>query len=502
MPRLTPRVARWSLIGVVGLAGCAAVRTSPSSRHESGSARFARVLDSLRMAESLEADEVPSAPRIRLVVPPASFVVNDRYVEASFRVSSDAYVLVVAVDRDRRIRVLHPEAPDESGFASADTSYRLTRFFAGFGAIRSGAYDAYHSRYDASQRISPFSGRGVLLAVASDRPLQLDRLLGPDGEWNEHALGQLVFEQTLAGAAHSIGRLLVLSGQDYNTDHTTFSGGRSFNAFSSYASNGIGCRFASAFDRYDASYDGSASAYGPLPLTRFVGFYQRDGRTYARYAQGGGCGSASYYDVPVTPATTATPRTPVTPDTSVKEPVPVRRVPRFPGAPRFPSVSGDSGGRVQTGVSVPRERDRDRERPVVAAGLRFRPPEQVPGEDTQPIARRMSPRQVTVPAGERPHASDEPSIRRQGAGDSERASVRQEERREAVERRAEPRAESVRERPAREAPVREAPAPVERARGEPAPRQTEPREPVQREAPQRERVQREPPTPSPTPTPP
>ena len=197
MTRLASRYLCPSLVGVVLLAGCASLPAPQSQRGEGAPARYQWLRDSVRLANSLEADEVPTAPRIRLVVPPSVYSGN-QYVEASFQLSSDAYVLVVAVDLDRRVRVLYPETPEQSGFAARSNANRLSRFFAGF--ARPGRMSAYETRYDATGRISPLGGAGVLLAVASDRPLQLERLLDASGEWDEAALMELVFDESLSGA--------------------------------------------------------------------------------------------------------------------------------------------------------------------------------------------------------------------------------------------------------------------------------------------------------------
>ena len=471
MYRLSPRFAARSLLGAVALAGCATVQWPASSRLETGAAQFARVLDSIRTAQSLEDDEVASAPRIRLVVPPTSFV-NDRYVEASFRLSSDAYALVVAVDRDRRIRVLHPESPDQSGFAPAGTSNRLTRFFAGFGGVRPNGYGTYHARFDVSQRISPLGGGGVLLAVASDRPLQVERLIGADGDWDELELGRLVFEQSLSSAAHAIGRAVVLSGQDFNTDYTTFTGGRTFTAVRSFAASGFACDLASGFSRYGAYDDGLSyqPGYGAASLPRFIGFIQREGRTFARYAQGGECGSASYYDMPVPSSR------PSLPDTTTRDSIAGRRIPRLPGAPRLPSIVDDGTVAGTPTMSVsPRTRGAGGERPIVASGLRFRPPELVPGDAAPPMGMRMSPRAASdAPSRAHPQGSETSTLRR------ERSAERIVERPAHSAPRQEPRAEAVRERPAGETPVRETPV-----------REAPVREAPARDAPAREAVRRE-----------
>jgi hypothetical protein len=466
MHRLASRYLRRPLVGILALTGCATVQSSADHRYESPGQRYLRVRDSVETASRLEADEVASVPRIRLLVPPALYA-STRFVDASFRVTEDAYVLVVAVDLDRRVRVLFPESPDESGLASMHEPHHLTRFFAGFGGQSLG-YGRFDARYDISQRISPFGGTGVLLAIASDRPLQLERLRGEDGDWDEHELSQLVFEQSLPGAAQAVGRAVVLTGQEFNTDYTTFAGGRTLGAYSTFASSSFGdCGFASdyGFDGYGYGYGNSygdgSGMYGAA--TRFVGFYRRGEVTYARYASGGACSRPVYYDVPV-PTPVGVPRDTTRRDTTSTG----KRPPHVPGAPRFPSVTGDNT--TMRRLAPADARGADRERPVVASGLRFRRPEQLPAEPTErmgrfsprdgePYARRLPPEAERMqPAAQ--HPREEPAVARPVE-------------RIAPEQRQAPRSEPVRAEPVRVEPVRSEPAPRE-----PSPHESTPREPV------------------------
>jgi hypothetical protein len=491
-----------SLAGILAVSGCVTIQP-PARRSQSDAERYARILDSVQVAGTLEADEVASAPRIHLVVPPASYA-SARYVEATFHVTDDAYVLVVAVDLDRRVRVLYPEEPDQSGFARKSSPTHLSRFFAGFGGARLSGYSNY-SRYDLTQRISPFGGGGVLLAVASDRPLQLERIVDQDGDWDEGQLSRLVFDQSLSGAAHALGRALVLTGQEYNTDYSSFTGRRSLGGYTSLASNGFddcsgfgGLGYPS--NGFGYGY-GAASSYDGVGTT-FLGFYQRDGRTFARYASGrGACSPPVYYDVPVGTA----PLTP--PDTTKQDTVVVRGPRHFPGAPRFPSVTGDSSkgplARRAPGTTATDQRPRERVRPPFVAGLRFRPPEQIPSEATRRVPARLSPSDVDAPARRRPQSSEREAGVQPSRPAAERSAdePRAAQRPTPVERRPEPRAEPrseprvepvrsepvrsepvrsepVRSEPARSEPVRSEPARSEPARSEPAPAPREPARPT------------------------
>ena len=421
MHSLASRYRRRSLVGVIALAGCVSVQPAASRRPDDAQTRYQRVLDSVAVASSLEGDEVATAPRIRLIVPPATYA-STSYLEASFHLSEDAYVLVAVVDLDRRVRVLYPESPDQSGFAAKSNRNRLSRFFAGFGGSRWGSV----SRYDVTQRNSPFSGEGVLLAVASDRPLQLERLIDADGDWDEHEFAQLLFDQSLGSAAHSLARAVVLTGQEYNTDYTTFNGGRTGSAHGTFAWNSFGgCGYGfGSFGGY-AGDDGIGTA--------FVGFYERGGRTYARYAQGGAsCGRPIYYDVPVY----SLPR-PIPPvDTTSHDSTAATPRHRVPGAPRLPSVTSEN---VATPVSRRLAAPRPgagadgRPHPPIVAGLRFR---QLRPTERQPSEGRPEPRSQP----ERLERPPEP--------------VRQEPRQES---RQEPRQEPVRSEPVRSQPVQRVP---------------------------------------------
>ena len=473
MPRLAFRSLPLICATLAAAGGCASL---PAPATPVGQvARFQQVLDSIQAASALEADEVASAPRIRLYVPPVGFRL-DRYVETSFHLSGDAYVLVVAVDLDRRVRVLYPELPDGSGFAAQRESNRLPRFFAGFGTANVYGSRAYFSRYDITQRISPFGGGGVILAVASDRPLQFERLVGPDGYWDENELSQLVFDQTMPGAAYALGRSVVLTGQEYNVDYTTFTGDRSFAGYALAAYRlGDGCDLSSGLTRTSSYVYGWNGVRTPSPMTRFVGLFQRDGQTYARYIQGG-CAGASYYDVPV-----AGVPSPVPPDSTATPDTSTKRKPIHPGAPRFPSVTADGGAAAGREVHVrlePPVADHGRERPVVTTGLRFRTAGELPnaGDTETGVGQARESGLARVPQREverhrLPERTLTPRPERVQEAQSREASVREANVREANVREQQPAREApVREAPVREAPVREAPVrevihrePVDRA---------------------------------------
>ena len=485
MPRFASRFSRLTLATLVAAGGCASLPAPTSHRELDMAARFERLLDSVATASALEADEVAGAPRIRLVVPTPTAAMGP-YVESSFHLSSDAYVLVVAVDQDRRVRVLYPDLPDQSGFAPGRDATRLMRFFAGFGHTGGAGRGYYQTRYDITQRLSPFGGIGVLLAVASDRPLQFERLLGPDGEWDEQALSRLVFDQSMPGAARALGQATVLTGQDFNTDYTTFTGDHSFARYAFVANRLDGCGlvygFGSSYDAYDYGWNRGPAIAGP----RFVGLFQRNGVTFARYAQGG-CAGASYYDVPVS----GVPR-PVSPDSAAPDST-VRRRPLHPWAPRVPRATDDAseaaGREVHVRLEAPTAAD-GRERPVSVAGLRFRTPGELSDAGERAGEVRLAPRDARI--GRAPvrdaerQQLPERSLEPRAVRGREAQPVR-----EPAVRDVPPRDAPQRETPQRELPVREAPAREAPVRAEPVREAPVRHEPVQRE-PVRERVERVP----------
>ncbi len=433
--------------------GCLSVQTPGARSSSSMATRYEQVRDSL-MSEGVI--QRAGAPRIRLVIPTMGYATS-AWVDASFRVSEDAYVLLVALDLDHRIRVIYPESPEQSGFVRAGGEpYRLARFHAGFGTGIQG-YGSYQARYGSPEIISPFGGGGIMIAVASARPLQLERLLGAEGEFDDLALEQLLYDRSLPSAAHALAEALVLTGQEYDVDYTTFAGRRtlgsdaSYASYASYAALGLsGC--ANGYDAgwVDAYWNGGYGARMP----RFLGVYSRNGQVFARYANAGGCGAPVYYDVPVntypgrprTPGDTVT--TPPRGDSAGMKP------PHFPGAPRFPSATPEHRIRLSASDAPPPDRDR----PTIVSGLRIRPPDRIPPQAVRP-ARPLEAGETRMAAPSR----NDPRIHVGLGGEPGIEPTRFEPRRDEparVEPRMEPpRADAPRAEPAR-VPVSPAPAPV------------------------------------------
>jgi hypothetical protein len=295
---------RWSLVGVVVLGGCVASQNlSPGLASENR--KFSRLEDAVA---ALQADEEENAaagkPRVRLTV--LGSPVASRYVDASFQVPEGAFVMVVAVDLDRRIRVVFPEKPDQSGFVARNNSTHMTRFFTGFGYARN--FGRYSSFYSVSQPITRYSGGGVLLAIASDKPLQFDRLIDSDGEWNEKLLERVVFDVSARTAARALGKAVTIAGQEFGLDYSSF---RGFNSgISSFASNGF--NDCSGFDDFGyTGYDGGyVSGYSLGGSGAPVVYFQQGGVVYAQYQYASRCGRPQYSapvpvrSIPATPRDT------------------------------------------------------------------------------------------------------------------------------------------------------------------------------------------------------
>lgn len=396
MTSLASRIGRWCLMGVLPLAGCLSLQ-SPGVTAKNPAERFLGIQDSVAGVSA-------NAPRIRVFLPTYSVAALGN-VAASFRVSDDAYVMVVAVDLDRRVRVVYPESPDSSGFVARNGAHELPRFFAGFGSGGSfGLSSSSSSRLEYTQRVSRFGGSGVILAVASDRPLQLDRLLDADGEWNVDAVADLVFDASVPAAAHALARAVTLTGQDYSTDYTNFFGnGRGAATYASLASALGGCDGSMGHSRQ------SALSYG------LIGLYVMNGVQFARYRHSAGvCGEPIYYDVPINivPRPPAVPRDTTNTDSTT---TPGRRF----GPGRYPRLidvaTAESRDAAEPAVRfrAPERLDHGSEEPSAARPLRFRPTEPATREPARAEPRapprpeparsapvRSEPAQVRTPAAE------------------------------------------------------------------------------------------------------
>jgi hypothetical protein len=422
---------------VLPLVAACATANPGGQRPLSPAARLAYLRDSLR---STRGDAAPARsarePRVRIIAP-TSLNLN-RTVDAAVRLSDDAYIIVVATDLDGRARVVYPETPEESGFVKAGTRYRLPSFFAGFG---SQVFSGYSVRafYSPAQYSRPPSG--AILAVASDRPLQLGRLADRNGDWDETAIERLVFGRNVQSATYSLGDHLVLTGQQFDTDYSGFveSAGTSMYALAMVQG---GCM---------ADQTDPMNFYGP-PSTRY---FESNGVLYAVVVLGDPCKGYYTQTIPVGPANTprdslGTPGAPT--DSSAAS-----RAASNGARGRFAGVTLDDViGRARRSTPVGDEsmRVQPNDRPMSEPDLRFRPPEQLRAEP-RPHERPID--EVTRPAP---------------VGDDERLRPAPPDRRPP---RAEPAyREAPRQEPARTEPARTEPMRVEPARVEPSAPPAEP----------------------------
>jgi hypothetical protein len=356
------------------VAGC--VTSGGPVRQSSKYDELMRIRDSLRqVVQDQQSDPQASEPRVHIITP--AILGANRYVESSFRVNEDAYVVVVAVDYDGRARVTFPEAPTESGFVRANTLHRLPTFFAGFGTSRLAMYAG--SRYGMLHPAFGGSG-GLIVAVASARPLQLQRLATDDGDWDEIAIERLLWSRSGNAAGYVLGRVVALTGQDFDTDYSGFTQGltRASYMFASFGS--------SMCDEDSRSLSGVY--YNSAPQSS-VAYVVIDGVEYARLTRVDWCsGRVNQQLVPIGPVQRP-PQNPGdsarTDSSSTAAATRIARV-RHVGTP----VDGGSSGLAERPVArrgtigSPAD-DRDDgslRRPMIDRGLRFLPPKRVREDGT------------------------------------------------------------------------------------------------------------------------
>jgi hypothetical protein len=200
----TSLVGRLSLLSALALGGSVARQgalPAPSLNLPNGVAPTNHVDATPRAA--VLSDSSDRIPRVHLALSR-----TDSYVDPKFSVSGDAYVMVVAVDLDRKVQVLFPATPRDGGFVKQGTSQTLLRFYAGFGkAARSD---------DADARAQARGGR--ILAIASNHPLQYDRFMSSDIDWDANKLRTVVSHITAGGAANSLGHSLMAKDQEFTAE--------------------------------------------------------------------------------------------------------------------------------------------------------------------------------------------------------------------------------------------------------------------------------------------
>ncbi|HEY2026701.1 MAG TPA: hypothetical protein VGG78_06800 [Gemmatimonadaceae bacterium] len=285
----------WRLVPAVlaVLAGCA----TATRRAESPAERYLRVRDSVEALTAAPTSE--TAPAIRIYVRPT--YAPSSYVDVDFRTDDDSYALVLAIDYDNRVRVLYPETPTATAWVASRQQPELHPFFAGFG----------DTGLDPRYR---FLRGGVVVAIASARPLQFHQIANDRGGWDERAILGLLDRINVMQGAEELGQALTLPNQDYSYDYATFNT-PSARALS-LASRGSIFADCSA-SPFSSTYYGALDPYEfyrfPLPLVRY---FQIGNTLYAQYQIGSdGCGN---YSAPV-PVRQLTPLVPAHPDTTRRD---------------------------------------------------------------------------------------------------------------------------------------------------------------------------------------
>ena len=358
--RLGSTLARAAVI-LPMLAGCVSINAAPAARERLAYApqEFLRIRDSVAAARSEEEAGGRDA-RVKIIAP--SMIGVDHYVDASVRVTQDAYVIVVASDLDGRFRVVFPESPEQSGFVSAAVPRRMSKFFAGFGTFGSARFG--RSAFSV-QPVSRFTPRGVMVAIASDRPLQFERLTDRNGDWDEVKLEQLAHARGATAIGYALGSQLTLAGQTVDADYSGFT---RFASLPQYSLANLGSNLCES-DATNALY------FDPPPATRY---FERNGVMYAVIYSGDACSGYEQRIVPVNPDAVPRLRGEDSAQTS-------GAVARFPSRPAD-GIGGYASSQLdETIARARRSRPVDAEgsalrpadRPNVVGGMRFRPPEQL-----------------------------------------------------------------------------------------------------------------------------
>ena len=437
MPRIVRAGTGILTLALALVGGCA----TAGSQHR-GTSRYddlVHLRDSLmQVVEAGQNEPAANEPRVRIITP--AILGADRYVESAFRVDEDAYVAIVAVDNDGFAHVVFPESPSESGFVRANTLYVPPSFFAGFGSERLSFF-----RYGWTRTsLSGFGpATGLIFAVASNRPLQLQRLATDDGDWDDYAIERVLWGSSYNSGSYALGRVLTLTGQEFDTDFSGFTQGQGRPSYMFASLDAPMCQpdDRSLYEQY----------YAPAPQTGITNV-QIDGIQYVRIAVADGCGGPLLYRLVPLQRVPITPVNPV--DSTAKDSSSTDSGTRIARAPHVgtPVESGSSSfvePPVARGGTIGRTGG-DREsgsfrRPMIDRALRLAPPVGVREEG-----------RIRGPQGE--SLQEEMLRERQARRASEERGRRNEQQRQR---------ESASERPTQSAPTRSEPAAVERTSSTP-----------------------------------
>ena len=173
-----------------------------------------RVATILRTCAVLGFVAIAHHPQVRL-----SGSLIGSYFEGRYTVSEHAYVLVVAVDLDRQLRVLYPASPRDSGFVARDTPQRLAPLYPRLGANVQRVARLSADAGGPKSLTAEFGTSGGIIVIASREPLDFGPLTAPDGSWNAITLRETVMNTSVSGARQALGESVTGPTQSFSSDH-------------------------------------------------------------------------------------------------------------------------------------------------------------------------------------------------------------------------------------------------------------------------------------------
>lgn len=150
------------------------------------------------------------APRVHVWITDDRSVYDrgDR-VRVRFSSDDDAYVFILRIDTDGRMRVLFPRHPDDDPFIQAGDTYRLPGYAAG------------------GFRVDDYPGVGYVFAIASRDRFVLDRY-NDDGYWNYHLIGGRINDDPFEAVHRFAERILYDRDDPYTVDYAEYDVGRHY----------------------------------------------------------------------------------------------------------------------------------------------------------------------------------------------------------------------------------------------------------------------------------
>src|SRR4051812_34153605 len=200
-------------------------------------------------------------PGVRIYSANGIDVINtSTYVTPEIELSENAYLFSVAMDLDGQIQVLHPDFPGISVKISAHKQLQLPHFFAGFNQQSfDGAYSSAEFQH-YTQSGGWGDSRGVVIALASRAPFNLERI-ERGGDWDIVTLRRLLEDRTPQEAEFALASYIGAEGEPIGRDYMRISGGGS----NAYAYNDY------AYNDY---------SYYTSPCESYYGYYFVPGRGY------------------------------------------------------------------------------------------------------------------------------------------------------------------------------------------------------------------------------